>query len=123
MKKRVMIVDDSKIMCKRIAGFLENSDFEVAGFCHSGEEAVAQYPVPQPDVVTMDVVMPGEDGMEAAKKIRELDPNARILMVTSLAYDSLINEAVAIGVKSFIFKPFDRERLLDNLIQASADKK
>ena len=117
-KKTVMIVDDSKIAYKRIAGYLEDSDFEVVCYCRSGEEAVEQYPKIHPDVVTMDVVMPGEDGMEAAKKIREMDADARILMVTSLAYDTLIDEAVAIGVKGFIFKPFERDHLLKNLAQA-----
>lgn len=118
MKKKVMVVDDSRIVHKRMSEFLEDSDFEIVCFCRSGEEAISRYPEIKPDVVTVDIVMPGEGGMAAARRLRELDPDARILMVSSLAYDALVDEAVAIGAKGFVFKPFERPQLLSGLEQA-----
>ncbi|WP_295866512.1 response regulator [uncultured Oscillibacter sp.] len=118
MKKKVMVVDDSRIVHKKMAEFLEGTDFEIVCFCRSGEEAVERYPEVKPDVVTVDIVMPGAGGMAAARKLRELDPDARLLMVSSLAYDALVDEAVAIGAKGFVFKPFERPQLLSSLEQA-----
>lgn len=115
MSKKIMIVDDSRIVHKRMAELLLDSDFEIVCFCRSGEEAVERYQEYRPDVVTMDIVMPGADGLNAAREIMEMDHDARILMVSSLAYDDLVDEAVKIGAKGFVFKPFDRMQLLNSL--------
>lgn len=118
MGKKVMVVDDSRIVHKQMAGFLQNSDFEIVCFCRSGEEAAEHYLEYRPDVVTMDIVMPGVDGLNTARKILEMDHDARILMVSSLAYDDLVDEAVKFGAKGFIFKPFNRTQLLNSLNDA-----
>lgn len=118
MSKRVMVVDDSRIIHKKIVECLEGTDFEAACFCRSGEDAIAQYQACRPDVVTVDIVMPGESGMDTARKLREINPDARIVMVSSLAYDDLADEAVQLGAKGFVFKPFDRTQLLNTLIYA-----
>lgn len=118
MGKKVMVVDDSRIVHKQMAGFLQNSDFEIVCFCRSGEEAIDLYPKYSPDVITMDIVLPGADGLNTARKILEMDPAARILMVSSLAYDDLVDEAVKLGAKGFIFKPFNRTQLLNSLCVA-----
>lgn len=100
MKKRVMVVDDSLAMEMQISKLLEGSGFEVAAFCEDGETAIARYNEVQPDIVTMDIIMPGIDGLEAAKIIIEEHPDAKIIMVSSLGYDDTVNEAMAIGAKT-----------------------
>lgn len=67
MKKRIMVVDDSRIMALQIRKLLENSDYEVVAYCENGEEAIARYGEVQPDLVTMDIIMPGIDGLETAQ--------------------------------------------------------
>ena len=104
MKKKIMVVDDSRVMEYQIRKLLEDSDFEVAAYCENGEEAIAQYEEIQPDIVTMDIIMPGIDGLETAKIIVDVHPDARIVMISSLAYDDTINEAKAIGAKAFLYK-------------------
>ena len=94
---------------------LEDTGFEVAAYCKNGEEAIALYDSVQPDVVTMDIIMPGIDGLEAAKIIIEEHPDARIIMVSSLGYDDTVNEAMAIGAKTLLYKPIDRVSLLGAL--------
>ena len=118
MGKRVMVVDDSRIQEVQMRNLLEDSEFEVAAYCRNGEDAVAAYGEVQPDVVTMDIIMPGMDGLEAAQAILEEHPEARIVMVSSLAYDDTYEEAKAVGAKGFVDKPFDRERLLQVLAEA-----
>ncbi len=118
MAKRVMVVDDSRMICVQMKKLLEGTDYEVTAYCRNGEEAVAQYGQVKPDIVTMDIIMPGMDGLEAAQAILEEHPDARIIMVSSLAYDDTFEESQSIGAKGFIDKPFEQERLLEALNQA-----
>lgn len=113
MSKRIMVVDDSRMIGMQMKNMLEGTDFEVAAYCRDGEEAVDQYSQVKPDLVTMDIIMPGMDGLEAAQAILEEDPEARIIMVSSLAYDDTFEEATAIGAKGFIDKPFEKEKLIE----------
>ena len=118
MSKKIMIVDDSRIAQKTMEQFLEGSEFEVAGACRNGESALELYAQCQPDVVTMDIVMPGIDGFDTARAILEKYPDARILMASSLAYEDTIDLAVKIGAKGFVFKPLEKEQLLSALRDA-----
>ena len=118
MAKRVMVVDDSRVQEVQIRKMLEGTDYEVACYCRSGEEALEAYEGVKPDVVTMDIIMPGMDGLETAQAILEEYPEAKIIMVSSLAYDDTFEEANAIGAKAFLDKPFDEEKLLAALDQA-----
>lgn len=122
MKKKVMVVDDSRMMELQIRKFLEGSDFELAAYCDNGEDAIARYEEVQPDVVTMDIIMPGIDGLETAQVILEEHPEARIVMVSSLIYDDTINEAQEIGAKTFLYKPITQEALLRTLTEVTEDE-
>ena len=118
MKKRLMVVDDSRVMELQICKLLENSKYEVVAYCENGEEAIARYEEVQPDIVTMDIIMPGIDGLEAAQVLLEEHPEARIVMVSSLICEETIQDAEAIGTKAFLYKPDQREGLLKALDKA-----
>ena len=121
MKKRLMVVDDSRVLEYQICKLLEDTDYEVAAYCENGEEAIARYEEVRPDIVTMDIIMPGIDGLEAAQIIAEAHPDARIIMISSLAYEDTLQEAEAVGAKLFLYKPIDRENLLDALEQVMGE--
>ena len=121
MKKRLMVVDDSRVLEYQICKLLEDTDYEVAAYCENGEEAIARYEEVRPDIVTMDIIMPGIDGLEAAQIIAEAHPDARIIMISSLAYEDTLQEAEAVGAKLFLYKPIDRENLLDALEQVRGE--
>lgn len=118
MKKKLMVVDDSRMMELHIRKLLEDSAFEVAAYCENGEEAIARYEELHPDVVTMDIIMPGIDGLETAQIILEEHPEARIIMVSSLAAEDSLDEASDIGAKTFLHKPITKESLLQALEEA-----
>lgn len=122
MKYRLMVIDDSKITHSQMQKMLEGSDYEIVSNCRSAEEALAAYEVVQPDLVTMDIVLPGMDGLDAAKLMRERWPECCIVMVSSLAYDNTIDAAVALGAAGFVFKPFKKQALLETLRRAAAKK-
>ncbi len=118
MGKRLMVVDDSPVLELEMRCLLEDSGFEIVACCQNGEEAIAQYDKVHPDVVTMDIVMPGIDGLETAQVILEDHPEANIVMVSSLVCDGSMNEADAIGAKAFVCKPFERNNLITALEKA-----
>ena len=120
MAKRIMVVDDSRMICMQMKNMLEGTEFEVAAYCENGEEAIARYEEVRPDVVTMDIIMPGIDGMEAAQVLLYEHDEARIVMVTSLGCDDVIQELYGIGAQAVLFKPLTREGLLGALKKALA---
>ncbi|MDE7245696.1 MAG: response regulator [Oscillospiraceae bacterium] len=115
MGKRIMIVDDSRAQAFQVKGLLEDTDYEVAACCQTGEEALAEYSVIQPDLITMDIIMPGMDGLETAQAILEGHPEAKIVMISSLDYEDTRKEASDIGAKAFLNKPFTRDDLISTL--------
>ena len=121
MSKKIMVVDDSRIAQLQLQEILSGTDYQVIACCQNGEDALDLYDKVQPDLVTMDIVMPGMDGLDAARLLIQAHPQARILMVSSLAYDDTINEASRIGAKGFVYKPFDREQIVQALEKAFAN--
>lgn len=115
MTKRVLIVDDAVVMRMMIRGILSKNGFEVVGEAQNGIEAVDKYKSLNPDLVTMDMVMPEMDGIAAVRHIIGLDPDAKIIMCTSMGQQALIVEAIQAGAKSFITKPFQPPKILETI--------
>lgn len=115
MKKKIMIVDDSRMLLMQLQHILSETEYEIAAYCQDGETAITKYEEVLPDLVTMDIIMPGIDGLEAAKAILESHPDAKIIMLSSLVYDDTLTEAKAIGARAFIYKPFEKEQVLDTV--------
>ena len=118
MSKRIMVVDDSRLVRVQLEDVLKDTDYQIAAYCRSGEDAIAQYAEVKPDLVTMDIIMPGMDGLDAAEVILKNNPDARVVMISSLAYGDTFDRARAIGAKGFVDKPFHREQLLKVFEQA-----
>ena len=107
----VMIVDDAAFMRQLLRGIFENMDFHVVAEAENGVEAVRNYGLHRPDLVTLDISMPEMDGFTAAKKMIALDKRANIIMCSSFGRKEMIVNAIAVGAKDFIVKPLMRERL------------
>lgn len=120
MNKSLLIVDDSRFVFEEMKHILSKSDFEIAGYAKSGEEAVVMYDEKKPDIVMMDIIMPGMDGLDTAKIILEKWPDAKIVMVSSLAYDDTMQQAKEIGALDFVFKPVEEEQILEVLTKVAS---
>lgn len=117
-KHKIMVVDDSRVIHVEMSKMLEDTDIEIVAFSRTGEDALEQYEAVKPDLVTIDIVMPGMSGLEAAEAMIKRWPDANVLMVSSMAYEDVINSAAKIGAKGFLFKPFTKESLLEGLYGA-----
>lgn len=112
MKARVLIVDDAPCQRDRTVRLLEDDGFEVVGTVGDGRDAVAAFHDLEPDLVTMDLMLPSCCGVETVRQIRTLDPEARVLVTSARGQEALVMEALQAGARDFIVKPLERERLL-----------
>lgn len=109
---RILIVDDLAFIKLIIRDTLEKKGFEVVGEASNGIEAIEMYSRLRPDVVLMDITMPRMDGIQALAKIMEMDKNAKVIMCSALGQQRLIIQAIQLGAKDFIVKPFKPERII-----------
>lgn len=113
MSHTVLIVDDAIFMRTMIADILKQAGFEVVGEAATGLEAVQKYKELNPDLVTMDIVMPDMGGIDAVREIIKADPGARILMCSAMGQQGLVVEAIQAGARDFVVKPFQPSRVLE----------
>ena len=122
MAVKVLIVDDAMFMRNMIAEIFngkkyKEEDYQIVAEAENGIEAVEKYKEHDPDIVTMDIVMPEMTGIEALKEIMEEDSGANVIMCSALGQDSLVMEALDAGAKDFIVKPFQPEKVLDVVVR------
>ncbi|MFE4614477.1 response regulator [Streptomyces sp. NPDC056747] len=109
---RVLLVDDHQVVRRGLRTFLEvQDDIEVVGEASDGDEGVARAEELRPDVVLMDVKMPGTDGIEALKRLRELANPARVLIVTSFTEQRTVVPALRAGASGYVYKDIDPDAL------------
>ena len=94
---------------------LEKNGFEVAAEAENGVVAVQKYKELKPDIVTMDITMPEMDGLQALKLIKQLDPDAKVVVVSAMGQEPVVKDAILSGAKSFIVKPFKEDFVLKTL--------
>lgn len=111
----VLVVDDADFMRTTIKAILSESDIEVIGEAEDGLEAIEKYKELRPDVVTMDITMPEMDGIRAVKEILQIDPEAKIIVCSAMGQQSMVIEAIKAGAKTFVVKPFDRKKLVNEI--------
>lgn len=113
--KRVLVVDDANFMRYTIKSILSKNGFTVVGEAENGNIAVKMYSELKPDIVTMDITMPGMSGIEALKSIMKLDSKAKVVILSAMGQEIMVREAIMSGAKSFIIKPFKEELVVKTL--------
>ena len=113
MSKRVLIVDDALFMRTMLRDIFEAAGWDVVAEAEDGKQAIISYKEHQPDLVTMDIVMPEMGGIPTLKVIISADPLARIVVCSAISHRNLIMDAINAGAKDFIVKPFKSKQVLD----------
>jgi two-component system, chemotaxis family, chemotaxis protein CheY len=120
MSGKVLVVDDSGLARRRVRGILEGAGYEVVE-AEDGMSALERYFVAKPDLVLLDLVMKGMYGLDVLTKLREMDPDARVIVVSADVQTSsheMVEHAGAIG---FLMKPIDADQVLD-LVRSSMER-
>lgn len=115
MDKTICIIDDSPFVLKQIEEIIGDKEYNVIGHAKSGEEGIELYHKCKPDIVILDIIMPGIDGIEVAGILKREDPDVKILMLSSLCDEETIAELNKIEIKHLVAKPFEPEVLLEML--------
>ena len=112
---KILIVDDAAFMRMMVKDNLKKagySDFLEAG---DGEDAIGKYTENRPDLVLLDITMPIKDGIQALQAIKEINPDAKVVMCSAMGQEGMVVEAIKLGALDFIVKPFKPDRLVQTV--------
>lgn len=121
MAKKILIVDDALFMRMMIKNILTKNGYDVVAEAENGIRAVEQYKDTNPDLVIMDITMPELNGIEAVRRIRKINKDAKIIMCSAMGQRSMVFESLEAGARDFILKPFQAERVLDAVKKATGN--
>ncbi len=120
--KKVLVVDDSSFMRTSLKGILENLGYTVVGTAENGIEAVAKFRDLKPDVVTLDIIMPQMGGLQGLRLLKSVNPNAVVVMVSSMADRDSVTECVKAGAAHYLLKPFDQTKVAEVMKQITDER-
>lgn len=107
-----IIVDDAVFMRTIIRKMIEQvEEYKVLGEASNGQDAIEAAAKYQPDIMTLDITMPELDGIQAVPEIMKVSPKTRIIMVSAMGQQSMVIEAIKMGAKDFVIKPFEKSRV------------
>jgi len=112
-QKKLLIVDDSLVVRKAITKFLENYNVKIIGTATDGNSALEMFKKHSPEIVTLDITMPGLDGFDVLDEMIRLDKDVQVVVITALADKATGLKALRLGAKSYITKPFGPQKLKD----------
>lgn len=118
MGKRVLIVDDSLYMRTLIKDALEEGGYEIVGQAANGEEAIDLAFELQPDIITLDNILPDMIGTDILKVFKDEGLPSKVYMISAVGQDSVIEEGLGLGAEDYIVKPFTSEQLVQALAKA-----
>ncbi|MCX8131007.1 MAG: response regulator [Clostridia bacterium] len=108
-----VIVDDAIFMRTLLKKMIEEVEtYKVVGEGSNGYEAIQQAKSLKPDIMTLDITMPEMDGIKAVQEVLKVSPETKILMVSAMGQQSMVIEAIKLGARDFVVKPFEKSRVL-----------
>ena len=120
--RTVFIVDDNDLSRHLLRGILRDSPLEIAGETTTGENAVEIVAKLRPDIVFLDIILPGMDGIAVLRALKEQHPGIIVLMITSEPRGNVVREAIAYGADGLLVKPFNAARVLESVAHAIAQQ-
>jgi two-component system chemotaxis response regulator CheY len=111
---KIMVVDDSEFMRKVLRNILEAGGHKVIE-AKSADEAYERFLKENPDVITMDIVMPNKDGIEAVRRLKEARGKVKIIMISALGHQKTVMRSLEAGAVDFIIKPFTADDVLESV--------
>lgn len=112
MDKKILLVDDAAFMRMMIKDTLTKNGYTNVLEAGNGEQALSVYAEEKPDLVLMDITMPVMDGLESLRHLKEMDPKVAVVMCSAMGQEIMVVEALKLGAKDFIVKPFKPDRIM-----------
>ena len=112
-KKRILVVDDSSFLRNSLKKILEKYGYAVVGMAENGVQTITKYKELKPDLVTLDIIMPQMNGLNTLKLLRSVDPNACVVMVSSMSSKESVTDCIQAGAKNYILKPFEEGKVIE----------
>ncbi|MBF9255616.1 response regulator [Pontibacter sp. 172403-2] len=111
--KRILIVDDSFYMRTMLKNMLTDAGYDVVGEAPNGQTALELAKSTNPDLITLDVILPDNTGLDVLKGIKAEQPDMKVIIVSAVGQEVIMNEAMEYGALSYIVKPFSEEKVLE----------
>ena len=118
MAARILVVDDAQFMRMMLKNILSGAGYEIVGEGENGVQAIEKFKQLNPDLVVMDMIMPEMGGIDAVREMIKIDPAAKVLMCSAMGQQALVVEAIQVGAKDFIVKPFQPAGVLEAVAKA-----
>ncbi|MFA5161549.1 MAG: response regulator [Elusimicrobiales bacterium] len=116
---KILIVDDSPILRSTIRAVLERAGHHITGEAGNADEAFALYQKERPELVLLDILLPGESGLDILRKLKMTDNTANVLIVTAVNQEAVNDEAKQLGARGILYKPFDPSELTTAITEVS----
>lgn len=117
---KVLIVDDSFFMRKMLGDIFIREEFHNLEYADDGRDAIIKYQDYKPDIVILDITMPVLDGLEALQEILNINPNASVIMCSALGSNGIVSQALQMGAKGYIVKPFQPQQIFKLIEEVAA---
>ena len=122
MKKRILIGEDSFYMRTMLKNMLTDAGYEVVGEAPNGQTALQMAKETNPDLVTLDVILPDNTGLDVLKGIKQDQPDMKVVIVSAVGQEVIVSEAIQYGALAYIVKPFSEEKVLEVVGKALEEK-
>jgi two-component system, chemotaxis family, chemotaxis protein CheY len=120
--KRILIVDDSFYMRTMLKNMLSDAGYEIVGEAPNGQTALELAKETTPDLITLDVILPDNTGLDVLKGIKADQPDMKVIIVSAVGQEVIVNEALEYGAKAYIVKPFSEEKVLEVVSKVLANE-
>ena len=115
MAKRILIVDDAQLMRMMLKGILDGKGYDIVGEAETGTEALIKYSLLKPDLMLLDIIIPEIEGNVVLGRILKQNPEAKILIISSVGQRLLVDKALKSGASGYIVKPFNPDEVLSEI--------
>ena len=119
---RILIVDDSFYMRTMLKNMLADAGYEVVGEAPNGQTALELAKETKPDLITLEVILPDNTGLDVLKGIKADQPDMKVIIVSAVGQEVIVNEAMEYGAKAYIVKPFSEEKVLEVVSQVLGEE-
>lgn len=109
---KILLVDDAEFVRMKARKILLEAGYSDIAEASNGQDAIEQYNLYRPDLVMLDITMPVKDGLTALRELKQLDPQAKVVMVSAIGQKATVLEAIKAGASDFVLKPYDPEKLV-----------